>query len=94
VAYRNRGSGFRRNRPSYKAPVEMGKVYTRSGTEAYVSNARIGDETGTIRMSLWNRQINIISRGDIIKIQNGTMTRFQGDPQLRIDKSRGLSVIE
>jgi len=27
MAYRNRGSGFRRYRPSYKAPVELGKVY-------------------------------------------------------------------
>jgi len=27
MAYRNRGSSFRRNSFSYKAPVEMGKVY-------------------------------------------------------------------
>jgi len=27
MAYRNRGSSFRRYRPSYKAPVELGKVY-------------------------------------------------------------------
>jgi len=73
---------------------EPNKVYTRSGREAYVSNARIGDETGTIRMSLWNRQINTISKGDIIKIQNGIVTRFRGDLQLRIGKSGGVSVIE
>jgi predicted RNA-binding protein with TRAM domain len=27
MAYRNRGGGFRSNSFSYKAPVEMGKVY-------------------------------------------------------------------
>jgi predicted RNA-binding protein with TRAM domain len=27
MAYRNRGSGFRRDSSSYKAPVELGKVY-------------------------------------------------------------------
>jgi len=27
VAYRERGSGFRRYSPSYKAPVDLGKVY-------------------------------------------------------------------
>jgi len=73
---------------------EPNKVYTRSGIEAYISNALIGDETGTIRMSLWNRQINTVSKGDIIKIQNATVTRFRGDLQLRIGKSGGLSVIE
>jgi len=73
---------------------EPNKVYTRSGIEAYVSNALIGDETGIIRMSLWNRQINTVSKGDIIKIQNGTVTRFRGDLQLRIAKNGGLNVIE
>jgi replication factor A1 len=73
---------------------EPNKVFTRSGLEAYVSNALISDETGTIRMSLWNRQINTISKGDTIKIQNGTVTRFRGNLQLRIGKSGGLSVIE
>jgi replication factor A1 len=73
---------------------EPNKVYTRSGIEAYVSNALISDDTGTIRMSLWNRQISTISKGDIIKIQNGIVTRFRGGLQLRIGKSGGLSVIK
>jgi len=63
-------------------------VHTRLGTDAYVSNALIGDETGTIKMSLWNRQIGTISKGDTITIQNGTVSIFQGDLQLRIGKSR------
>ena len=70
------------------------RVYTRSGTEAYVSNALISDETGTIRMSLWNQQISIMSKGDKIKVQNGTVTRFRGNLQLRVGKTGGLSVIE
>jgi len=55
---------------------EPNKVYTRSGAEAYVSNALIGDGTGTIRMSLWNRQVNTISKDDMVEIQNGTVNRF------------------
>jgi replication factor A1 len=73
---------------------EPNKVYTRSGTEAYVSNALISDETGKIRISLWNQQINTISKGVMIRIQDGTVTRFRGDLQLRIGKSGRLSVIE
>ena len=73
---------------------EPNRVYTRSGTEAYVSNVLISDETGKIRMSLWNQQINTISKGAMVKIQNGTVTKFRGDLQLRIGKSGRLSVIE
>ena len=71
---------------------EPNRVYTRSGTEAYVSNVLIGDETGKIRMSLWNQQINAISRGVIVRVQNGAVTRFRGDLQLRIGKNGKLSV--
>lgn len=85
-------------RISLKAKVieisKPNRVFTKSGTEAYVSNAIIGDETGTIKMSLWNKQINTISKGDKIKIQNSTVTRFKGDLQLRIGRSGGLSVIK
>jgi len=59
MAYRNRGSSFRRYRPSYKAPVELGKVYEADiaemsqrgdagvakiqGFVIFVSDAKLGD---------------------------------------------------
>ena len=58
------------------------KVNTRFGTEAYISNALISDETGIIRMSLWNKQIGMISKGDTIKIENGIVVGFRNDLQL------------
>ena len=69
-------------------------VFTRFGTEAYVSNALIADETGTIRLSLWNQQINKISVNDIIKIENAKVARFGGNRQLRLGRSGKLSIIE
>jgi replication factor A1 len=69
-------------------------VYTRSGNMAYVSNALIADETGSIRISLWNQQITIISEGDLINIKNGKVARFRGERQLRIGRHGILSVIE
>jgi len=73
---------------------EPNRVYTRHGTEAYVTNALIGDETGTIRMNLWNRQINMVSQGDLIKIENGTVARFRGERQLRIGKHGKITVVQ
>ncbi len=68
-------------------------VYTRFGTEAHISNALIADETGTIRMSLWNQQINMVSRGDSIEIENSKVVSFRGERQLRIGRNGTLSVI-
>ena len=69
------------------------RVYTRSGTAAYISNALIGDETGTIRMSLWNQQIHTVSEGDEINIENGSVASFRGELQLRIGRSGTLSTV-
>ncbi|MDH5441241.1 MAG: OB-fold nucleic acid binding domain-containing protein [Candidatus Bathyarchaeota archaeon] len=66
-------------------------VYTKWGMEAHVSNALIGDETGTMRMSLWNRQIEMVSEGDVIEIRNGRVVSFKGERQLRVGKYGEIS---
>ena len=38
----------------------------RRRSEAHVTNALVGDETGTIKMNLWNQQINMVSEGDLV----------------------------
>jgi replication factor A1 len=69
-------------------------VYTRLGSSASVSNILVSDETGTIRMSLWNRQINSISKGDIIELENGKVASYRGQLQLRIGRKGSLNVIK
>jgi replication factor A1 len=66
-------------------------VYTRYGNYASVANALIADETGTIRLSLWNEQIGCISEGDTILIENARASTFRGQRQLRIGKKGLLS---
>jgi replication factor A1 len=68
-------------------------VYTRLGTQAYVSNILISDETGTIRMSLWERQIHSITKGDIIEVKNAKVASFRGELQLRMGRRGRLNVI-
>ena len=69
-------------------------VYTRYGTTACVSNALIRDETGSMKMSLWNQQINTVHKGDVIDVKNGTVAWFSGERQLRLGRSGSLCVIE
>jgi len=69
-------------------------VFTRFGNYASVANASVTDETGTIKLCLWNEQINTVSVGDTVQIENAHMSLFRGQPQLRIGKNGKLSVLE
>jgi replication factor A1 len=64
-------------------------VFTRFGNYASVANALIEDETGTIKLCLWNEQIDSISVGDTVQIENARVSMFRGERQLRIGKSAG-----
>ena len=69
-------------------------VYTRYGNYASVANALIADETGTIRLCLWNEQIGCVSTGDTIQIENGRASTFRGQRQLNIGKKGLLSSVD
>jgi len=68
-------------------------VFTRFGNYASVVNVIIGDETGQIKLCLWNEQINSISIGDVLQIENARMSTFRGEKQLRIGKKGTLSSV-
>jgi replication factor A1 len=69
-------------------------VYSKWGKETYVSNVLVADETGSIRMSLWNEQIYTISQGDEIQIEKGKVMSFRGEPQLRLGRQGSFSVVK
>ncbi|MFH0897912.1 MAG: hypothetical protein V1850_07715, partial [Candidatus Bathyarchaeota archaeon] len=62
------------------------------GYEAYVSNVLLADETGTIRLSLWNNQIDEVSIGDTVSIESASVITFFGELQLRISRNGTMSV--
>ena len=65
---------------------EPNTVYNKLGFPVRVSNVLIGDETGTIRMVLWNEQIEKVSEGALIEVKNARVAYFKGERQLRIGK--------
>ena len=69
-------------------------VVTRFGEFAKVTNASIKDETGIIQLPLWNRQIDEVSEGDVIQVENARVVTFRGKRQLRVGRGGQLSVIE
>jgi hypothetical protein len=86
------------NRIDLKARVlEIPKprsVFTRFGTFALVTNASIADDTGSIQLPLWNKQIDTVSVGDTIRVENARVVTFRGEHQLRVGRDGQLSVIE
>ena len=74
---------------------ESSEVYSRYGYVHRASFAKISDHTGSIRLILWNEQIDGISAGDTVKIENGYVSQFRGIDQLNIGKRNGkISVVK
>ncbi len=69
-------------------------VITKFGNFATVTNASIADETGSIQLPLWNNQIDTVSVGDTIQVENARVVTFRGERQLRVGRGGQLSVIE
>jgi len=69
-------------------------VFTRYGEYARVSNALIADETGAIKLCLWNEKIKEVSVDSVVQVENASVTRFRGEIQLRLGKNGRLSVID
>ena len=76
--------------------VEKGntrEVQSRYKDETYkVASAVVGDDSGNIKLTLWNEQINQVQVGDKIRIENGYVTSFKGEIQLNVGKYGKLTV--
>jgi len=68
--------------------TEVGDIRTfnKFGRELRVANAILKDDSGTIKLTLWNDEANKYKEGDEIKIENGYVSEFQGEPQLTAGK--------
>jgi replication factor A1 len=76
--------------------VEKGEprqVRSRYKDETYnVADAVVADETGSIKLTLWNEQIDQVEVGNKIKIENGYVTSFKGEIQLNVGKFGTMTV--
>jgi replication factor A1 len=77
--------------------VEVSKpkfVVTRFGNYASVANAMISDNTGKIKLCLWNDQINSVAVGDTVQIKNASISAFKNERQLRVGKNGILRILK
>ena len=73
--------------------AEPKRVVTRYGNNANIVKVLIGDETGTIKLCLWNEQIDSVNKGDIVQIENAQASAFRGERQLSLGKKGTLTTI-
>jgi replication factor A1 len=70
--------------------VDLGEprgVHSRkTGSEHRVAEALVGDETGSVLLSLWDDQINRFLSGDVVEIKNGYTSLFHGSLRLNIGR--------
>jgi replication factor A1 len=69
------------------------EVMSRFKDQTYrVATATIADETGTVRLTLWNDQIEMVNVNDKVRIENGYVTSFRGEIQLNVGKFGTLTI--
>ena len=70
------------------------RTFSKFGRDGKVATARVKDDSGEIDLTLWNESIDEVSVGDRVKIENGYVSEFQGNPQLTAGKFGTLSVVK
>lgn len=76
--------------------TEIGDIreFQKFGKTGRVATAILKDETGEIKLSLWNEQIDNLKVGDKVRITNGYVNEWQGEPQLTTGKFGKLEVLK
>ena len=62
------------------------RTFNKFGKELSVVNAILKDDSGSVKLSLWNEDVTRFKNGDNIKITNGYVNEFQGEKQLTSGK--------
>jgi replication factor A1 len=71
------------------------EIHSRTGEEAErVAEARVGDETGTILLSLRQDQIGSVREGDVLFIDNGYISLVQGRMRLNVGEHGRMTKVD
>jgi len=69
-------------------------VNLKAGGQAQVADAIIKDETGQIKLTLWDAQIKMVKAGSKVTVENGYINSFKGENSLNVGKYGKLNVVE
>lgn len=65
---------------------EERSIASKFGGERRLKEFTVGDESGTVVMTLWEDQVNLANEGDTLSIENGYISLVRGNMRLNIGK--------
>ncbi len=69
-------------------------VNLRTGDQAKVADCMLKDESGQIKLSLWDDQIDQVRQGSKVRVTNGYTNSFRGELRLNVGKYGRLEILE
>ena len=73
--------------------VESPREFQKFGKPGKVATAIAKDETGDIKLTLWNEDIDKVKAGDKVHLTNGYVNEWQGEMQLSTGRMGKLEVV-
>ena len=70
------------------------RAFEKFGKSGKVCNATVKDQSGEVKMTLWNDDVDKVKVGDKVKIVNGWCSEYKGEKQLSTGKFGSLEVVE
>ena len=67
-------------------------VNLRAGGQAEVSDATLTDESGSITLTLWDRQIEQAKEGKHVIVNNGYINSYRGEIRLNVGRFGSIQV--
>jgi len=65
---------------------KLGQIITGKGVEHKILELEAGDDTGTMKIVLWDDKIIPLKVGDVVQVENGFVSSFKGEWRLNIGK--------
>ena len=73
---------------------EEPRTFEKFGKEGKVCNAKVKDDSGEIKMTLWNEDVDKVNVGDKVHLENGWCSEYKGERQLSSGKFGKIEVVE
>ncbi|MEK6835568.1 MAG: OB-fold nucleic acid binding domain-containing protein [Nanoarchaeota archaeon] len=70
------------------------REFNKFGNTGRVATATAKDDSGEIKLTLWNNEIDVVKIGSKVRITNGYCGEFQGEKQLTAGRFGKLEVID
>ncbi len=72
---------------------ERRTIDSKFGGSRTLCEAVVGDETGTVILSLWETQIGAVGNGDVVQVNNGYVSLVRGRIRLNVGKYGSLEKV-